>query len=296
MTSSEQLISIEAPRTPHVRRGTGRLNTLADSIRHDGLRHPIVLWKDGTLLSGTRRHRACLLLGRERIPAVFVDTIEDAAKHLLADNEDDHLAVPMKWSEVCRLWELLRRLDEPAAVQRGAAARRRGVELRRLTEAGKRNPGRSRQHSEDYVLGVLGPTFGMSASTAKRLWAVYEMAYVPGELADDKREQAREALRRIDAGEASIFACYAHLRSGHPAPASPLRPGGPAVPAAARVQRAAWDRSLPQMEGLVAGLAELGPPNAELTWEQVAPVYARLSAVRRDIEKMIKKMREINPS
>jgi hypothetical protein len=50
------------------------------------------------------------------------------------------------------------------------------------------------------------------------------------------------------------------------------------------------------MEGLVAGLVELGPPNAELTWEQVGPVHARLSAIRRDLEKMIKQMKELNQS
>jgi len=86
---------------------------LGASIRDDGLRHPITLWKDGTIISGGRRLRAYLLMDMPRIQAVFVDNIEDAAKRMLADNEDDLLALPWKWSEVCRLWEMLRRLDAP---------------------------------------------------------------------------------------------------------------------------------------------------------------------------------------
>lgn len=297
-TSPEQLISIEAPRsrTPYVRQFYGPLEALGASIRDEGMRHPITLWKDGTLISGFRRHRACLLLGGRQIQAVFVDTVEDAAKALLRDNEDDHLALPQRWSEICALWALMRVLDEPAAARRGNQARRRGVELRRQTQAGKRKPGRGANHSQDYVLRVLAPSFGASESTAKRLWVVHALAHGLTEATDEKREQALQAMRNIDSGESSIWANYQRLihdRDAAPAVVRP-RPAEVVAPAAARLQRTAWDRSLPQMEGLVAGLVELGPPNADLTWEQVGPVHARLMSVRRDLEKIINKMRENN--
>lgn len=291
-TSPEQMVNIEAVRTPLVRQQHGKLSDLGFSIRDEGMRHPITLWKDGTIISGQRRHHACLLMGRAAVSAVFVDTIEDAAKRLLIDSEDDHLALPLKWSEVCRLWEVLRRLDAPAAAARLDAARRRGVELRRQTFKGARKSGRSRNNSEDYVLGVLAPVFGTSESTARRLWAVHALAFGITDAPDDKREQARHALTAIDAGESSISANYERLIGGRRAPVSRPRPVVVIESAAARTQQAAWDRSLPQMEGLVAGLVELGPPNAELTWSEVGPVHARLKAVRRDLEKIINKMRE----
>ncbi len=295
-TSEEHLISTESVRTPRLRDHVGALGALGASIRDEGMRHPVTLWKDGTLISGARRHRTALLAGASHIQAVFVDTIEDAAKNLLRDNEDDYLALPWKWTEVCRLWELLRRLDEPAAAIRTDQARRRGVELRRQTTSGKRKPGRDANHSEDYALTVLSGPFGVSYSTAKRLWAVYGLAYGTTEATNERREDAREAMRNIDAGESSIYANYSRLTSDRIAPVSRPRRVEPVEAAPAARQAAAWAKSLPQMEGLVAGLTELGPPNAELSWEQIGPTYTRLMAVRRELEKIIKQMRESNKS
>lgn len=299
-TSAEQMIDIEAVRTSYIRDNYGVLSglgALGASIRDEGMRHPITLWRDGTLISGHRRHRACLMLGRRGIQAVFVDTIEDAAKAILTDAEDDYLALPLTWTQVCRIWGVLRRLDLPAAAERAEAARRQGVELRRQTLTGKRKPGRTGSHSEDYVLSVLAPPFGVSESTAKRLWAIYRFAYGLTDVTEEKRTRALAALRDIDLGESSISANYERLVRDRVAPVSrPRTPAKTAESAAADRQQAAWDRALPQLEGIVAGLMELGPANPELTWQQVGPVHTRLSAVRRDLEKMIKQMRGTNQS
>lgn len=293
---SERLIRTEAVRIPRVRDSYGSCMDLGGSIRDEGLRRPITLWKDGTLISGGRRLFAHLLMEINRIPVVFVDTIEDAAKRLQADNEDEFLALPPTWTEVGRLWELLRRLDEPAAARRAEVARRRGVELRRQTQEGARPPGRAEGRTDDYVLGVLAPAFGVSETTAKRLWMIYSLAYVTTDAPAEKGEAARQALVDIDSGDSSIWANYQRLVTGRAAPISLPRVITPATPAPADRQRAAWVRSLPQMEGLVAGLVELGPPNTALAWEQVGPVHARLKAVRRDLEKIIKQMKESNKS
>lgn len=295
--TAERMILTESVRTPRVRDNCGVLTSLGRSILSEGMRHPITLWKDGTLISGARRHRAVLMAGHTHIQAEFVDTIEDAAKALLRDNTDEYQALPMKWTEVCRLWELLRRLDAPAAVLRAEAARRRGVELRRQTQAGRRKPGRA-THSEDYVLSTLAPPFGMSGTTAKRLWTIYGYGYgIVDDIPDVKREEARQALFDVDAGLASISASYDRLLGGtRLTRVSRPRPVVPAESADARAQQAAWERSLPRLEGLVSGLSELGPPNTDLTWEQVGPVHTRLMAVRRELEKIIKQMRESNKS
>jgi hypothetical protein len=139
---------------------------------------------------------------------------------------------------------------------------------------------------------------GCRRPTAKRLWIIHSTATGCGNVqaTDERREQARHALKLIDAGESSIYSAYDRLTSDRgpaPRPRPVAERAGP-VPAARQI--AAWSKSLPQMEGLVAGLAELGPPNAELAWDQVGPVHARLMTVRRDLEKIINKMRETSKS
>jgi ParB family chromosome partitioning protein len=289
--SAERPIRTETVQIPKVRTSFA-CDALGASIRDEGLRRPITLWKDGTLISGGRRLLGHLLVGRPRIQAVYVHTIEDAAKRLLADNQDSYLAAPMKWSEVCRLWEILRRLDAPAAVKRVDEARRRGVELRRLTLEGKRKPGRVRSRSEDYMLSVACEPFGISEATAKRIETIYGTGYGTLDATDEKRELAREIMADIDAGS-PVWPNYQRLMGERTVVSRP-RAASPAEPAAATVQRSAWTRALPQMEGLVAGLTELGPTSPALTWDQVGPVHDRLMAVRRDLEKIIKQMRESN--
>lgn len=295
MDSGERSILTEAVRVPQFRENYGPLSALAASIGQGGLRRPITVWRDGTLISGGRRLRAHFLLGLPTIQAVFVHTIEEAAKRMIDDNADDYLALPWKWSEVCRLWETLRRLDAPAAAKRAEANRRRGVELRRQVLAGKRKPGRSHGRSDDYVLGVICEPFGISEASARRIQHVYTVAYGEADVNEETRALAREVLREIDE-HGNIWANYKRLVGTRRAPVSRPRPAAALDPASAARQRAAWDRCLPQMEGLVAGLVELGPPNAELTWEQVGPVHARLMFVRRELEKIIKQMRETNRS
>lgn len=296
-------VNIESVRTHQVRDRLGDLADLGASIQSEGLRHPITLWSDGTLVSGARRLRAHFLISGtpegsrfRRIPAVFVDTIEDAAVRLLIDNADEHHALPLKASEVCAIWAMLSDLDAPAAIKRIEAKRRQGVALRRETLAGKRKPGRT-DYSSNYVLGVLAPPFGMSEATASRLWAIYMLAISPVTQLD-RREAAAKALQAIDNGESSIWANYKHLLSGRPAAAPLNRPkvAAPVEAAPAARQVAAWNRALPQLEGIVDGLTGLGWPHPDLTWEQIGPVHARMMKIRRDMEKMIRKMKETNKS
>lgn len=297
MISRETIIHIESPPIlPQIRAEIGDVAKLAKSIERDGLRRPITVWKDGTLISGQRRLRAHSQSGYRKIPAVFVGTIEDAAKRLLEDNADEDCAIPLKSAEICRLWQLLRQLDAPAAARRLFEARRRGVELRKQTQNGERRPGRSRHNTtgDDYVFGLLGEAFGMSEATASRLWAIWKISQNANAPAE-RREQAEQSLAAIDTGDSSIWASYNALRTGRSVPSKPrvIKPTE-ALPAAR--QSAAWSRILPQMEGLTAGLTELGPVNSDLSWEQVGPVHARLMKVRRDLEKIIRNMKENAPS
>ena len=295
----ETKIHIETVRIREIRKNIGVLDGLSKSLLDEGQRHPITLWTDGTLISGLRRLRCHYMLSGKRpdfqhINAVFVGTIEDAAKRLLLDMQDDVYQQKMTWSDTCRLWAMMRELDRPAAIQRADAARRRGVELRRKTQNGERRPGRSYSISEDYVLQVLAEPFGISAATARRAEIVFQIAtgVVP---ADEKKKQlAVHLIGELDARRATVWPGYRQLMDLAPKKAATPAVKAEAAPLSADAQHqvAAWERALPHLRGLVSGLAELGPPNPDLTWQQVGPVHAQLAAVRRELEKMIKKMKE----
>lgn len=280
---------IESVRDPGYRQSYGDLAPLVDDISRIGLKHPITLWSDGTLISGARRLRAHYMLGGnwQNIRTVYVDNIEDAATRLGIDNADSDA---MPWTDTLRLWEVLRKLDGPAYIKRTDEARRRGVELRRQTQAGARPAGRTKQRSDDYFLGVICKAYGISDATAARLWLMHTLANDPE---DSRCEQAKQALKSIDAGDSSIWANY-HQLSKRRTGAVPLRrqetPLLPVVPAPK--QRAAWARLLPPLEGMVAGLIELGAPSPDLDRAEIDASLNRLKTVRRDIEKIINSMRE----
>lgn len=293
MDSGERLIRVESVRIPKYRDSYGSCLALSRSIEQEGLHRPVTVWSDGTLVSGGRRLFAHMLLKRERIQAVFVNTIEDAAKRMLGDNQDPgrDSSVPWSWTEACRFWEVMRRLDEPAAARRLAEARRRGIELRRATQSGRRKPGRTSGRSEDYALTVLAEPFGISGATARRIEVVYRTSVGLIEASDERRELARVLMRDINNG-GSVWASHKRLTGAVHAPHAARPKPVEYEPASADRQLKAWTKSLPQMEGLVAGLVELGPPNPDLTWEEVGPFRTRLMVVRRELEKMIKQMRE----
>lgn len=291
---TESVIRVEAVRTPGHRKDRGNCLPLAKSIDADGLRRPIVVWRDGVLISGERRLFAHLLLKKERIQAVYVNTIEEAAKHLLGDNQDAFLSLTPKWSEVCHLWQTLRRLDEPAAIRRATEARRRGVELRRQTQRGERRPGRSNKRTDDYVLSVICEPFDISGATATRVETIWKAANGLIDTTDEKRELARELMANIDSGTESVWSGFAKYRGERPQPVARPRPIAvpPSAPVPGVKQVAAWERTLPQLEGLLVGLIEQGPPNPELTWDQVGPVHSRLRVIRRELDKIINGMKE----
>lgn len=295
---TETLVRIESVRVPTVRTEHGACKPLADDIETSGLEQPIVLWGDCTLISGRRRLIAYQLLQRDRIPAVFVHTIEEAAKRLLMDAQNARLSRPMTRSDICRLWQVLRRLDAPAAVKRHDAARRLGAELRAQTQAGKRPAGRSQNRSEDYFLSVMCEPFGFSGATARRIETIYEVATGIALAAPDRVTLAKQIMKDFDRGE-PIWPGYQKFLDSRTTPKKVLKKAAPPPPppveqVPASKQVAAWEKTLPTLEGMVAGLVALGPFAAELGWAEIGPIHARLSVIRREMEKMIRTMKEKN--
>jgi len=60
------------------RRDLGNVESLAESIKHVGLLHPVVLTTNGELVSGYRRIEAFKRLGRDEIPHRIAENLQDA--------------------------------------------------------------------------------------------------------------------------------------------------------------------------------------------------------------------------
>jgi ParB family chromosome partitioning protein len=54
--------------------------SLVDSIRRNGLIHPIVVTRDLELSAGERRLRACKSLGHDRIMAQYLDEVDETRR------------------------------------------------------------------------------------------------------------------------------------------------------------------------------------------------------------------------
>lgn len=285
------LVRVDTLRQTKTRSGLGNLTQLRTSLLRDGFRHPICAWSDGTVISGERRLVAAIVAGGDAVPVEYVSTIEDAAKRLTEDNEDDYLAKPRTWSEVCALWEVLRKLDGPAAQQRRRANIQRGQELRKQAVTGQRKPGRTSTRGQDYFLSVLAPPFGISDATARRILCIYRAAKQTG-----PNGLAAELMRDVDLHKGAVWKSYQKLLGHDPdAPHEPKKPKPAPLPpppsAAAAQQLQALSNAEAHMAGMIAGIRALGPLNPALTWKELAPHHAALSEIRRGVEKLIKEMK-----
>jgi ParB/RepB/Spo0J family partition protein len=86
----------------------------AESISRIGLIHAPVIKRDGELVAGETRWRACTKLGWDRIPIQWSDTLDDR-EHLMIELEENVKRTDLTWQDQCaamkRLHELHRELD-----------------------------------------------------------------------------------------------------------------------------------------------------------------------------------------
>lgn len=269
----------------------GDLTQLKLSIAEEGLRQPLLLWNDGTLISGGRRFLALASLPNAYYTVRFVNDLDQLGGELEKQVADDTAAQPMRLSEICRLWDVIRKLDEPAAAQRAHRRRSLASSLRRQLKDGARTAGRHPEPGgEAYFLARVVPPFGMSPATAMRLLYVHHTATGRRQASAKTAALAKQLMRQVDE-DGNVNGAYRTLM-GH----RPVRMPEPAV-ARARVsaekQLSALGSAAAHLSGITAGAKALGPISKELTWEQIGPVHAQFSAVRRDLEQMIKQMKEI---
>jgi ParB/RepB/Spo0J family partition protein len=117
------LDSIIIHREGRQRRELKGIPELADSIQRLGLFHPLIITRDGVLVSGERRTVAMKSLGWTHAPVQFVDEIDPAILHLI-ELEENIKREDLDWRDRVRAvqdYHLLRKSNDPTWTQHRTA-------------------------------------------------------------------------------------------------------------------------------------------------------------------------------
>lgn len=119
---SENVRSLDSIRVgARARHDMGDIEGLAESMRHHGLLHPIVITSDGVLVAGQRRLEAARRLGWEGIDVTVV-SVKDM---LSAERDENTVRKDFTPTELVAIGELIEAQERPAARERLREASRR---------------------------------------------------------------------------------------------------------------------------------------------------------------------------
>lgn len=169
----------------------GDLASLVASIEDVGLLNPITVTRDGRLIAGQRRLEACRLLDWDTVPVRFVDSLDDAAKLLHAERDENTCRKDMLPSELAALGAALYEIEANTARERQGTRTDLGVQLHGM---------RTRKlegSSGVTTVSVVGPALGMAGRTYSELYYAHKVATDP-DLPDSERALGREALNEMD--------------------------------------------------------------------------------------------------
>lgn len=206
----------EVRQIKRVRKDLGDLIQLAHSIETVGLLHPIVLTKDRRLVAGERRLAAFRQLGRKRIPAHLVESLDDALTLLLAERDENTCRKDFTPMEVYAVDERLRPLEEKAAKQRQGEGGGRGKKAPRKTS--RQNGGKFSGDSRDRIAAAVGVSHGTlekirkvaeAAERAPKKWApivaeMEETGNVDKAYRELRRQDREKNLRTISRGNKKL--------------------------------------------------------------------------------------------
>jgi len=160
-----------------VRKDMGDLASFAESIKHRGLLHPIVVTPDGALVAGHRRIEAVRLLGGKKIAV----TVVDVADLLSAERDENTERKDWTESEAVAIGRLIEEQERPGAAARTATGRSYGRKGKGELDS---NLTASSKHSGE-VAAIAAKAVGMSKNTYLRARAVVAAAEAePGKYGD----------------------------------------------------------------------------------------------------------------
>lgn len=230
-TAIDAFVYIESIRVQdRHRQDLGDLQSLANSILDVGLLNPITITPDNSLVAGQRRLEACRQLGWDSVPTRIVANLDEAARLLRAERDENTERKPMLLSELASLGEALYAMEAESARQRMAAAGRSSAPGRPAERCGELDtpfrggePGSEQNKTRE----VVGQALGMSGTSYNGLRFVYRAAN-DEEIAPHVRQVAVEALAdmdrtgKVNPGEARVRAAIRANREALEAKAAAL--------------------------------------------------------------------------
>lgn len=209
-TAIDALVHIESVRVVGRHRyALGNLDELAKSIADVSLLNPITLTRDSRLVAGHRRLEACRRLGWSEIPVRFIDSLDDAAKLLRAERDENTCRKEMLPSELASLGEALYALESESARDRVREAADRGRATRHGLGSGEVSGAQTEEVTGD-ARDKVGEALGFSGRTFTELRNVYLTATDP-DVPEPERVLAKAALDRMDRG-AGIYSTARDFR------------------------------------------------------------------------------------
>ena len=256
----------------------GDIARLAASIKAEGLINPITITPDGRLLAGERRLAAIRMLGRDKVEARVVDTLNDAAAELRLERDENTERKPMVKSELVALGLALEALERPRAAARVGRPRKNPVLQNGVSETGP--PGETR--------AVVAAALGMSGSTYDRAKFVVAAASDPG-LSDEERAIAAEAMSDMDSGATGVSPAYDRVRNATKTRTGPIQPTSIE---SVGVQRRSISSAETALSGICHGLKQITSLHPGITSEEATRWAGSLSDSRRIITSLINILKE----
>lgn len=174
-----------------------RTNTmdLVESIERKGILVPLVINKDGIIISGCRRWKAALELGLRRVP-VEVKSFENEVEEkqaILDYNRQREKTFSQKMREA----ELLGEITGKTAKQRMLAGRRDPTRIF--------GEGFSAKRHERETATIVGAHVGMRSDTLRKGQQIWRKA-------KEGNQKAEELIAAVDGGATSVNAAYKVLK------------------------------------------------------------------------------------
>lgn len=176
-----------------IRQNVGDISALAASIKAVGLLQPVLIDDQCRLVAGQRRIAAVQMLGQDTIPAIIVKGLDDAAKRLMAERDENTCRLDLTLSEKVRVGKRLEELERPKAKEREQAGKSSDG------TAGGRGKRKPSSNLDEGFGGrtdeKVGSALGISKDSYRRAKDVIEKA-------------APELIAAMDAGQVSITAAH----------------------------------------------------------------------------------------
>lgn len=235
-----------------VRKDSGDIQGLADSIARHGLLHPVVVMSGGLLVAGARRLEAVKLLGWEEVPTTTVN-VDDL---LSAERDENEARKDFTPTEAVAIGRLIEERERPKAEERSKIGAARGKAKRLGLDAHGDLP--SASVALPPLREIIGAAVGMAGKT-------YEKAKRVVEAAEADPEKYGDLPAKMDA-TGQVYPVYDELESRgggrpHRVPKSIRHPVHRKTPLPK--PNLAVERAIAALGGICLGLEEINPDDLD---------------------------------